>query len=294
MAEPTKTKKTPEEIFAFYQALASPEQKQVFEDALIILLGAQSSGKTTLACSASDFAPLKYPAEKLTFLEDLSVIKIDDGALDCLIPLRLRVPPKNVIDFPAIVAQVKHPVEAWNIAIDLARSHGTTKLLADSVSQWDALLSAYLNSDGQALWGGDKFAYYRVVKAQHQIIMAKFKQFKGLRMATFHPRAVLDDLNANGSQGTETEGTKRKDRANALPGNAGLILGVDGSARDHWPKDASLVLACAQDKDKKRVVFTQYDSVFDIAAKSRFEGILPARLENAHLGEVIRTIRNFS
>jgi hypothetical protein len=287
---------------AKYKALMSGTSGRPMDNSTILLVGPQSAGKTTLALTASDFCPDILPAQKLTDLEDIAVIPVDDGAVDSVVALKLRVPPKNIIPFGTILADVRHPIAAWGIAVDLARQTGANKLLGDSISQLDVLLQAWLNTEeGKKEWGGDKFAMFRYSLGAHQITLSKFKEFVGLRMATFHAQAALDDLDTKGQEKGATalkmdQAQTRKDKANGVIAQADLILGVTGKARDIWPRDASLVLGCVQEKlgDKYvRRVYTQFADGPSIVAKSRFEGILPAVLEENHLGKAIRMIREF-
>lgn len=291
-----------ENVLEKYQAMMTKAPGKPLENSTIILVGAQSAGKTTLALTASDFCPDKLPAEKLTDLEDVVVIPVDDGAVDSVVGLKLRVPPRNIVPFGAILADTKHPIAAWCTAVDLAKATGANKLLGDSVSQLDVLLQAWLNTEeGKKEWGGDKFAMFRYSLGAHQIALSKFKEFVGLRMATFHAQAALEDLDTKGQVKGATalamdEGQKRKDKANGVIAQADLILGVTGKAREIWPRDASLVLGCVQEKQGNvyvRRVYTQFNDGPSIIAKSRFEGILPPVLEENHLGKAIRLIRSF-
>ena len=290
-----------EEALARYKSLAAGKKGQPLEDGTIILLGAMTSGKTVLGLTASDQCPDVLPAKEMTELEDIAYIPVEAGGLDSLRGLRLRVSPKNVIPFAEILADVKHPIEAWNISIDMVKSLGVTKAFGDSVSKLDGLLQGWLETkEGKEQWGGDKFARFRYSLASHQVAALKIAEFAGLKLLSFHPRAVVEDLDSKGQEKGQTalamdKAMERKDKAAGTIANADLTLGVTGGARDLWPKDASLILGLQQVKQGNeyvREVLTRFDEKSGLAVKSRFEGILAPK-EEAHLGKMLRKIRSF-
>jgi hypothetical protein len=285
-----------------YKALAAQKQGKPLENAMILLLGAMSSGKTTLGFTASEQCPDKLPAEKLTDLEDIAYIPVEAGGEDSLRGLKLRVPPKHVVPFAEMLGDIKHPVQATCTAVDFAKSLGVNKLFMDSGSKFDGLLQGWLNTDeGKLQWGGDKFAMFRYSLASHQVLNLKVQEFTGLKIVSFHPQAVIEDLDSKGQEKSASaqamdQKMARQDKANGTIAQADLILGVTGKARDLWPKDASLILGLQQvKKDGKyvRQVLTQFDEKSGLAVKSRFEGILDP-IEEGHLGKIIRKIRAFS
>lgn len=285
-----------------YKSLMAGQSNAPLSNSIIGLLGPMSSGKTTLACTASDFCPDTLPAAKMTDLEDVAVIPVEDGGVDSLVGLRLRVPPKNVIPFSAILADVKHPVQAWSISVDLARASGATKLVGDSISQLDVLLQGWLNTEeGKLQWGGDKFAMFRYSLGAHQVILAKVKEFLGLKVMTFTPQAVLDDLKADGTEKVQAallmdQKAQRIDKAQGTIAQADLILGLTGKARELWTRDMSLLLGLQQVKEGSgyvRQILTTFNEKSGLATKSRFEGIL-APVEEGPLCKIIRKVRAFS
>jgi hypothetical protein len=285
-----------------YQKMMTAHEGAPLSNSIIGLLGAPSSGKSTLACTVSDKCPEELPAKSLTELDDVAYIGIEDGGLDSLTSLRLRVPPKNVVPYAAILADTKHPIVAFDMAVDIAISTGATKLVVDSISQLDVLLQGWLNTPaGKLEWSGDKFAMFRYSLGSHQVSLAKFKTFQGLKIAIFTPQAVLEDLDTKGQEKSASalamdQKIARQDKAQGSIAQADLILGLTGKARELWTRDMSLLLGLVQEKsgsEYTRKVYTKFSDKIGLATKSRFEGLLPAVLEKNHLGHAIRTIRSF-
>lgn len=278
-----------------YKAMLKPSTGLALQDSLILILGSPGAGKTTLAATASQFIPEKLPAEKPVALDDVVFVSCDEGATDGLEALGLSV---KVVDFNAIDRDVKNPTQSMDIALDLARTSGASICVWDTVSKFDMLLASWLNQpENRGLWTGqgggeDKFALFRYVLATHQVLMSKFRQFTGLRIALFHAKAMIDDLSASTAQ--QKERVERQDKAQGVGGMASLVLDVTGRARDLWTRDASLILGVRQvevpGKGIQREVLTKFDSAADMLVKSRFEAKLPAKIP-PNLRAAINTIR---
>lgn len=291
-----------EEAIERYKAMAAGKKGQPLEDGTIILLGAMTSGKTVFGLSASERCPDVLPAENMTELDDIAYIPVEAGGLDSLRALRLRVSPKNIVPFAEILGDVKHPVEAMLISVDIVKSLGVSKAFWDSLSKFDGLLQGWLETPkGKEQWGGDKFARFRYSLASHQVVALKIPEFTGLKLLSFHPKPVIDDLDSKGQEKAATallmdKGMERKDKALGTIAQAELVLGVTGGARELWPKDASLILGLQQVKEGSgyvREILTTFDEKSGLAVKSRFEGILPQKVRGKTLNQLIRQVREF-
>lgn len=284
-----------------YQKMMSAKAEMPLANSIIGLLGAQNSGKTATACTISDFCPAELPAVKLTDLDDVCVIAVEDGGVDALVPLKLRV--KNVVPFGAIMSDVKHPVQAFDVALDLAKASGATKLVIDSLSQWDTLLQGWLSTtEGELVWGGDKFKKYAYSLGAHQVVLSKLKEFQGIKIINLLPQAVFDDLKVDGTEKAGVaiamdKGMERRDKALGAISQADLIPSLTGKARELWTRDLSLLLALQQVKQKDgsyaREMLTQFEDKSGLACKSRFGSILNPR-EEMHLGKLVKKIRAFA
>jgi hypothetical protein len=292
-----------EEVLLSYERKMGESKGLTLEKGWILLLGAMSAGKTVLGFSASDQFPDEVPAEKPTQLDDIGYVPIESGGEHSLQGLRLKVNPRNVVPFDEILADVKSPNLAMQISVELLNRMGVRKALFDSISKFDGIVQAFLQTaEGKQLWDqGNRRSMFGASLSMHNVAQQDVQKFTGLKILTFHPLPVFEDLDSKGAEKGATalamdKAMERRDKAAGSIAQADLVLGVTGGAKAIWPKDASLILGLQQvKKDGKyvRQVLTQFDEKSGLAVKSRFEGILDP-IEPGHLRKMIEKIRKFA
>lgn len=277
----------------------STSEKLTFTNSVVLVYGPPGVGKTTLFLTAADkFAGLAHKGERI-FCDDLCVIQMDPGGTD---GFKSNGYNCHVIDYRAILADVKDPAEAASISIELARQTGANKYALDTISQLDFDLNKYLTENEQLYTtsGGavDTQKKWMILSSVHGDVYNNFMTLPGLKFALGHAKVLTDDLNLANAQTDRQKAEKkmmeRKDKI-ANVGNPSVILDITGKGKAFWDRANSLQIYVTtvenpSTKAIERKLVTGYNAATDASAKNRFEALVPVNPE-FNMGKIIKAIR---
>jgi hypothetical protein len=252
------------------------EQQEV-----IVIHGGIGSGKTTMALSASEFAPSKWVQKKgrgkLIDLADMFWLQYDVKALAGARILGVRVPVFNVIQY-----MVEHNcdiIQATEAGLNAAIDSKAKFLVPDTITAFDAKLLAMHMRD--CVGHPNKYEAYKLNLAAHA-------EFTDAATATgmhiiylTHTRRFDRDADERG---------QNKAAAITVVGGAELLPDITGQAPKFYKRDATLQIVMKAFKDPKtrKIVREAHIGVNDEGeGKNRYEGLLPDVQSPPHLRKLL-------
>lgn len=280
-------------IERYREKATSTAVKSTMTESIILVYGPYGAGKTLLALTASKlFAGFPNKGERI-FCDDLCVIQVDPAATDGYKSIGYDC---HVIRYREILAEVKHPETAMEIAIALAKETGAKYFVLDTVSQYDIDALGYLNENPELYSTNAGFVDTRKMwgqlKEAHRKTYTRFMELPGVKLALAHATALVDDLQFE--KDDQKEARLRKEKV-AMPGNPSIVPKITGASKDVWMGANSLqvylrVTELPGGKGLNRVLETEYKGTVDAATKNRFSHLIGINPE-FNLAKLIEQIR---
>ncbi len=228
----------------------------------VTIHGPPGHGKTTFAASASEHFESKD-------LKDMLFLQFDLGGLDGLKAKGYKV---AFIDTRALMAE-KGAVRGTFDALDILAKHTEQNkdlryIVVDTISEMDKLWHEAIDKiedDGRALY---RQMLNNHIRFYNRVINISLKTAAKAIFIAHSKAKVLDQ--------TATEGQKKTQTADKLPGGNDIQVDVTGQGHGIYTRNGSLVIAmqCRSIKGKPDVYVALPNGGGGFEGKNRFKGIL--------------------
>ncbi len=215
---------------------------------IIVFMGPAKQGKTTLAATASKFAPDELPAKELTLLEDTAFLQFDSDGVSSLKKMNLDV---EVEDLSCYVT-LKDLIPKFNEGLKRIREQvvaGKVKfVVADT---WTALDKIIVNDLSKQIQ--DK-RVWNAILSKHMDFIAALKSLPCDVFIIVHTKYV------GGFAGEETPEQIMRKKASFMPGRADMAMALSAGIGDYMRTQASNIFpvyAVPEGKGYRRIVLTQ-------------------------------------